>query len=59
MPKTRTAAENAAHWIAQAERYEREAERQLAAQSPANYRHWLDKATAARAKAATYTTPAP
>lgn len=54
MPKTRTAAENAAHWIAQAERYESYAAKP---ENKAGKERHLARAAAAREKAATYTSP--
>lgn len=56
MPKARTAAENAAHWIAQAERYERYAAKP---ENAAGKERHLKRAADARAHAATYTAPTP
>lgn len=51
MPKVRTAQQNHDFWIAQAERYEREAAKTITAVRAQQH---LNRAAAAREKAATY-----
>lgn len=51
MPRTRTATDTAAWWLAQAERYEREAAKNI---GPTVNAFWQKKAAEARAAAATY-----